>query len=181
MRLRSVVRCALASGRSGALLVSLVAGMSAGSAALAADAFSLTGTYEGFFVCDNVADGVSGGFGRPMTMEVLQTGDRIDMQNTVALEASGPPSQTRFRGRLAAAASGGGVVAGYAEVCDATFPHKEMVRIFPVSPARQPFSFAADTVFVADSVPGMSGLVVESCKWSLTRVSTDTPRFKACP
>ena len=154
--------------------------MFSGSAALAADAFSLTGTYEGFFVCDNVADGVSGGFGRPMTMDIVQTGDRIHMRNTVAVETSGPPSQTSFRGRLVAAAPGDGVVAGYAEACSATFSHKEMVRIFPVSPARQPFSFAAETVFVSETVPGMSGLIVESCKWSLTRVSTEKPQFEAC-
>ena len=29
-----------------------------------ADDFTLTGTYEGFFVCDDVVDGAGGGFGR---------------------------------------------------------------------------------------------------------------------
>jgi len=181
MALQFTGRSALASVRGPALAVSLAAAVALGpSATQAADAFSLTGTYQGFFVCDNVTNGVSGGFGRAMTMEVVQTGDRIDMQNSVVVAASGPPSQTTFRGRLVAAAPGDGVVAGYAEVCRSTFPHKELVRIFPVSPARQPFSFAADTVFVSEAVPGMSGLVVEGCKWALTRVSTEMPQFKVC-
>lgn len=54
--------------------------------ATAAD-FTLTGTYEGFFVCDDVTDGQGGAFGRAMTMEVVQSGDRIDMRNTVAVDA----------------------------------------------------------------------------------------------
>lgn len=146
--------------------------------ATAAD-FTLTGTYEGFFVCDNVADGRSGAFGRPMTMAVVQSGDVIAMRNTVAVDPSGPPSHTLFRGRVAADA--GGAVAGYVEACGGSFPHKELVRIFPASPSRAPFSFAADTVFVSDGVPGLSaGLVVESCKWALTRVSTETPMVEVC-
>jgi hypothetical protein len=147
--------------------------------ASAAD-FSLTGTYEGFFVCDDVTDGQGGAFGRAMTMEVVQSGDHVAMRNTVAVDPSGPESHTLYRGRVAAGA--GGSIAGYVEACGGTFPHKELVRIFPALPSRQPFSFAADTVFVSDAVPGVGGkLVAESCKWALTRVSTETPEFEACP
>jgi hypothetical protein len=151
----------------------------AATPAVAAE-FSLTGTYQGFFVCDHSAGGAGGGFGRAMTMEIVQTGDRIAMRNTVAVDPSGPESHTLFRGRVAADA--GGAVSGYAEVCDSTFPHKELIRILPASPTRAPFSFAADTVFVSEAVPGIGDeLVVESCKWALTRVSTETPAFEACP
>ncbi len=147
--------------------------------ATAAD-FTLTGTYEGFFVCDDVTGGQGGAFGRAMTMEVVQSGDRIDMRNTVAVDASGPESHSLYRGLVAADADGS--VSGYVEACGGTFPHKELVRIFPASPSRAPFSFAADTVFVSEAVPGVGDkLVVESCKWALTRVSTETPRFEACP
>jgi hypothetical protein len=147
--------------------------------AMAAD-ITLTGTYEGFFVCDHVAAGESGGFGRAMTMEVVQTGDEIAMRNTVAVDPSGPESHTLYRGRVVAGA--GGAISGYAEVCGGTFPHKELVRIVPASPSRAPFSFAADTVFVSEAVPGMGDrLVVESCRWALTRVATETPEFEACP
>ena len=100
-----------------------------------------------------------------MAMEIVQSGDRIDMRNTVVVDPSGPESHTLFRGRVAADA--GGAVAGYAEACGGTFPHKELVRIFPASPSREPFSFAADTVFVSEAVPGVGDkLVVESCKWA---------------
>ncbi len=101
------------------------------------------------------------------------------MRSTVAVDPSGPPSHTVFRGHVAAAA-GDGALSGYAKVCDSTFPHKELVRIFPASPSRQPFGFAADTVFVSDAVPGVHGLVAESCKRALERVSTVTPTFGAC-
>lgn len=142
--------------------------------------FSLTGTYEGFFVCDHVAGGESGGFGRAMIMDVVQTGDAIAMRNTVAVDPAGPQSHTLFRGRVAAGP--GGAISGYAEVCGGTFPHKELVRIVPASPSRAPFSFAADTVFVAEAVPGIGDkLVVESCKWALTRVSAEVPAFEPCP
>jgi hypothetical protein len=141
--------------------------------------FSLTGTYEGFFVCDHIVGGAGGGFGRAMTMEIVQTGDVIAMRNTVKVDPTGPESHTLFRGRVAVDA--GGAISGYAEVCGGTFPHKELVRIFPASPSRAPFSFAADTVFVAETVPSIGDkLVVESCKWALTRVSAEVPKFEAC-
>jgi hypothetical protein len=143
-----------------------------------ADDVTLTGTYEGFFVCDDVTDGEGGAFGRAMTMEVVQSGAEIAMRNTVAVDPSGPESHTLYRGRVAAA---GGPVSGYVEACGGTFPHRELVRIVPASPSREPFSFAADTIFVSDAVPGVGDkLVVESCKWALTRVSTETPEFEPC-
>jgi hypothetical protein len=163
--------------RLGSLVIAVV--LASTAAVAAEDSSSLTGTYQGFFVCDDVTDGAGGGFGRAMTMEVVQSGERVDMRNTVAVDPSGPPSQTVFRGHVAAA-PGDGSVSGYVEACDSTFPHKELIRIFPASPARQPFGFAADTVFVSDAVPGVHGLVAESCKWSLERVSTETPTFKPC-
>jgi len=146
--------------------------------ATAAD-FSLTGTYDGFFVCDHIAGGAGGGFGRAMTMEIVQTGDRIALRNTVKVDPAAPESHTLYRGRVVAGA--GGSISGYAEVCGGSFPHKELVRIFPASPSRDPFSFAADTVFVSEAVPGAGDkLVVESCKWALARVSTEVPEFDAC-
>ena len=169
--MRSIARTAAACG---AILIAWLV------VPAAAAEFSLTGSYQGFFVCDDVTDGEAGGFGRAMAMEIVQSGDRIDMRNTVAVDPSGPESHTLYRGRVAADA--GGAIAGYAEVCGGTFPHKELVRIFPASPSREPFSFAADTVFVSDAVPGVGAkLVVESCKWALTRVSTETPQFEPCP
>jgi hypothetical protein len=145
-----------------------------------ADDFTLTGTYQGFVVCDDVTGGEGGAFGRAMTMDVVQTGDAIAMRNTVAVDPAGPASHTLYRGRVAQDAAG--AVSGYAEACGGTFPHKELVRIAPASPSRAPFNFAADTIFVSDAVPGVGGkLVAETCKWALTRVSTETPEVEVCP
>ncbi len=163
--------------RTAAILAAIFLAATVGPSAAAE--FSLTGTYRGFFVCDHVADGAGGGFGRAMTMAIVQSGDRIDMRNTVAVDPTDPESHTLYRGRVAADA--GGAASGYAEVCGGSFPHTELVRIFPASPTREPFSFAADTVFVSEAVPGVGDkLVVESCKWALTRVSMETPEFEAC-
>jgi hypothetical protein len=151
------------------------------AAAMAAERFDLTGSYEGFVVCDNVTGGIASTFGRPMTFAIVQTGDRIDARNTVEVDPSQDASHTVFRG-WAIASAAGDWVSGYLEVCDSSFPHDEMIRIFPASTTAETFSFAADTVFAAEAVPGMGeNLVVESCKWSLARTSIELPSFEPCP
>ena len=151
------------------------------TAAAAGEPFDWTGTYRGFVVCDDVTAGAAGSFGASMILEIVQTGDQIDARNTVEVAPSQPPSHTLFRGRVMTSPAGD-TVSGYVEVCDATFPHKEMARIFPASTDRDPFGFAADTIFVSQAVPGEEGsLVVESCKWSLKRTSTEKPSFEPCP
>lgn len=116
-----------------------------------------------------------------MILEVVQTDDRIDARNTVEVAPSLPPSHTLFRGGVMASPAGH-TVSGYVEACDATFPHEEMARIFPASTDREPFGFAAATIFVSQAVPGEEGkLVAESCKWSLTRTSTERPSFEPYP
>jgi uncharacterized cupredoxin-like copper-binding protein len=150
------------------------------TAAAADEAFDWSGSYEGFVVCDDVTAGAGGAFGLPMSLTIVQSGDRIDAQNTVQVTPSGQASHTLFRGRVAADAAGD-TVSGYLEACDATFAHKELIRIFPTATTRMPFAFAADTVFVSEAVPGEAGkLVVESCKWSLKRVATNSPDFAPC-
>lgn len=159
----------------------LVAAIALPAAATAAEPFAWTGSYEGFVVCDNVAAGKGGSFGRPMTLAIVQTGDVIDARNTVEVAPSQGASHTVFRGRVMASTTGE-TVSGYLEVCDATFPHKELIRIFPAATTQDSFGFAADTVFVSEAVPGAGGrLIVESCKWSLTRTSTEKPAFEPCP
>jgi len=158
-----------------------LASMALTGAAQAAEPFEWTGIYEGFVVCDDVTAGAGGTFGLPMTVAIMQTGDRIDARNSVQVEPSRGASHTLYRGRVMSDVAGD-TMSGYLEVCGATFPHKELVRIFPTATARQPFGFAADTVFVSGAVPGEAGmLVVESCKWSLRRTSPEPPTFEPCP
>lgn len=150
------------------------------TAAVAGEPFDWTGTYRGVVACDDVTAGAGGSFGAQMTLEIVQTGERIDARNTVEVVPSQGASHTSYRGKAMANADDN-TVSGYLEVCDATFPHKEMVRIFPASTDREPFGFATDTVFVSEAVPGKEGkLVAESCKWSLKRISTERPSFEPC-
>ena len=147
----------------------------------AAQPASLTGTYEGHFVCDRVISGSAGGFSRRFSAHIRQTGARIDMETfaLISPETRGKPSL--YAGKLQQTA-GGAVISGYLEACKGRFDYKEMVRIFPATVSDSEFSFAADTIFVTEALPGADGkLVVEACKWALKRVSTETPDFEPCP
>jgi hypothetical protein len=108
-----------------------------GGAAQAAERFDWTGTYEGFVVCDDVTAGAGGTFGLPMTVAIIQTGDRIDTRNSVQVDPSQDAAHTLFRGKVMSDPSGD-TVSGYLEVCGATFPHKELTRIFPEPPSFAP-------------------------------------------
>ena len=148
---------------------------------VAAQPASLTGTYEGHFVCDRVISGSAGGFSRQFSAHIRQTGERIDMETfaLISPETRGKPSL--YAGKLQDSA-GGAVVSGYLEACKGRFDYKEMVRIFPATTSGSAFSFAADTIFVSSALPGAEGkLLVESCKWALKRVSSDAPEFETCP
>jgi len=147
----------------------------------AAEGFSWNGSYEGHFVCDHVIGGAAGGFSRSFFAHIRHSGSRIDME-TIALispETKGKPSL--YRGKLQETA-GGSVTSGYLEACKGRFDYKELVRIFPATSSGKSFSFAADTIFVSEALPGAEGkLVAESCKWALKRVSAEAPEFKTCP
>ncbi len=159
----------------------LAAALIAGSAV--AEPFSWDGTYEGHFVCDHVIDGVAGGFSRPFTVMMRQSGDRIDLASQAAVNPSGDDPLSLYRGRLVgtAQAEAGRVMSGYLEVCDPRFPYRELVRLFPATPRAESFTFSAATIFVSDQLPGAEGrLLVESCNWALTRVSSEIPDFEPC-
>ena len=158
-----------------ALLISLIA------APAAAEGFSWTGSYEGHFVCDDVTAGAAGGFSRPFEARIIHSGSDIDVAVSAVVEPSVGASPSRYRGKLQETA-GGAVMSGYLEVCSGRFEYKEMVRIFPATNTGKTFSFAADTIFVTEALPGADGkLVVEACKWALKRVATETPDFQPCP
>ncbi|WP_108882330.1 hypothetical protein [Anderseniella sp. Alg231-50] len=147
----------------------------------AAEGFSWTGTYEGHFVCDHVNGGAAGGFSRSFLANIRHTGTSLDVETfaVISPETKGKPSL--YRGKVQEIA-GGKVMAGYLEACKGRFDYKELVRIFPATSAGQSFSFAADTIFTTEALPGAEGrLVVESCKWALKRVSAEVPEFEACP
>lgn len=146
-----------------------------------AEPISWTGTYEGHFVCDHINGRAAGGFSRAFQAHVRHDGTALDVETfaLISPETKGKPSL--YSGKVQDIA-GGQVMAGYLEACKGRFDYKELVRIFPASGVGQSFSFAADTIFITEALPGAEGrLVVESCKWALKRTSTDVPEFETCP
>jgi len=150
------------------------------SARSAEDAFSWTGSYQGFVTCDDATGGVFGTFARPVTAGIVQTGEAIVLDLSVVVESDVGVTSTTFRGEVMSS-SAGDVSTGYVESCKGSFPHTELARFFPASTRSEGFAFTADTIFVSKDVPGAAGkLVVESCRWSLVRISTEAPEVGGC-
>ncbi len=146
----------------------------------AEEAFSWTGTYEGMFACDDVTDGRASSFGRDMKVQIVQEDDRLTVHTGAVVDSATGTSTSIYTGVVKDSANGD-VSSGYLEICWSSFAYKELLRIFPAATDEENFGFAADTIFVSDSLPGAEGaLVVESCKWSLKRVSTQKPDIAAC-
>ena len=161
-----------------ATAIAVVFAVTAASAA-AAEPFSWTGTYQGFFVCDNVTAGVPSNFGRSMTLHIHQDSDVLNVEIDSVVDAS--VGGSLYHG-LVTRSPAGDIESGFLEVCRPSFPYKELVRIFPAGTTGDGFGFSADTVFVTDGLPGIEGkLVVESCKWSLDRIKSEVPDFETCP
>jgi hypothetical protein len=144
-----------------------------------ADDFSLTGSYEGLYACDSTTGGVPSTWARPMEAGVIQDGDKftIDLRYTDRKELGGEYSL--YAGQLALSPSGE-ILSGYFGACSGTFPSKELARIFPAATASVPFSMSITSIWASDSVPNTPGLTVQTCKWSLTRKSTQTPVVRPC-
>jgi len=144
-----------------------------------ADPFSMTGQYDGLYACDSTTDGVPGTWSRPMSAAIVQDGTsiRIDMLYDDAHEGGGEYSL--YEGEIAPSPDGS-IVTGYVGACGGTFPSLELVRLFPAATATTPFQFAANSIWASSTVPNTPGLTVQSCTWSLTRSSTDTPTVRPC-
>ena len=74
----------------------------------------------------------------------------------------------------------GKLLSGYFGACGGTFPSKELARIFPSATTTSPFAMSITSVWASDKVPNIPGLTVQTCKWSLTRKSTETPVVRPC-
>jgi hypothetical protein len=114
--------------------------------AVAEQRFSWTGTYEGFFVCDDVTDGVPSSFGRPMTVRIVQTGDRLDL----ALDSDVGPSTALYRGAVRTSPRGD-MVSGFVKACVGPSPTRSLFGSF--RPGRQWTAFALPPI----SRPGCRG------------------------
>ena len=145
-----------------------------------AAAFSLTGTYKGVVACDSTTAGEASTWGWNIELLILQDGTdlRVDYKYVDTAELGN--EYTLYSGKAATSADGS-VVSAYFKSCDASFPADELVRIAPTSTKVKDFGFAADSIWASDQVPNLPGLTVQSCRWSLTRESTDAPTVRACP
>ena len=147
--------------------------------AVHAEGFSLTGQYEGRYACDSTTAGVPSSWSDPMSAGIVQGGDKIsiDLRYTDTQELGAEYSL--YSGSIALTPDGT-LVSGYFEACGGTFPSKELARFFPASTTSAPFSLSVTSVWASDQVPNIPGLTVQTCIWSLTRVSTETPKIRAC-
>lgn len=144
-----------------------------------ADSFSLTGEYEGRYACDSTTAGIPSSWSDPMRAGIVQNGNSIaiDLRYTDKQELGAEYSL--YTGSVAQTPDGR-LVSGYFEACGGTFPSKELARFFPASTASAPFSLSVTSVWASDQVPNIPGLTVQTCIWSLKRVSTSTPEIRSC-
>ncbi|MEM9360395.1 MAG: hypothetical protein AAGB04_29815 [Pseudomonadota bacterium] len=144
-----------------------------------ADDLSLTGTYSGVVACERTENGLPGIFRLDLDIRVRQSGDRLDVATwTAEDEALQRRTASLYSGKAVAA---NGQVSGYLTACRPDFEYVETIRILPTVKTQADFGFAADTIFVTESLPGREGhLIVESCRWIMTRNSTDVPEMQTC-
>ncbi|WP_281929559.1 hypothetical protein [Roseibium album] len=149
------------------------------NSANAGEAFSWTGSYEGFVACDRVMNGAPSTFGRALALHFVQDGNVLHIATEIDDPSLG--NKASLYNGLVMASPAGDFTSGYLEACQSRFPYKELIRIFPASTTSDEFGFSASTVFVTDSLPGAEGaLLVENCRWSATRVSREVPKIKKC-
>ncbi|WP_170546653.1 hypothetical protein [Ruegeria arenilitoris] len=143
-----------------------------------AESFSLTGQYEGMYACDSTTGGVPSSWSDPMTAGIVQDGDRISIDLLYTDKQELGAEYSLYTGSVALAPNGT-LVSGYFEACGGTFPSKELARIFPAATDTS-FSFSVTSVWASDQVPNLPGLTVQTCTWSLKRVSTEPPKVRPC-
>ncbi|MCG7521399.1 hypothetical protein [Ruegeria sp. Ofav3-42] len=144
-----------------------------------AETFSLTGQYEGRYACDSTTGGVPASWSDPMRAGIVQDGDDISIDLLYTDKQELGAEYSLYSGSIALSPDGT-LISGYFEACGGTFPSKELARFFPASTSSAPFSLSVTSVWASDQVPNIPGLTVQTCIWSLTRVSTDTPKIRSC-
>ncbi|MFY2822871.1 hypothetical protein [Ruegeria sp. MALMAid1280] len=160
------------------LSTAITLALAGGLAPAHAESFSLTGQYEGMYACDSTTGGVPSSWADPMRAGIVQDGDRMSIDLLYTDKQELGAEYSLYTGSVALAPDGK-LVSGYFESCGGTFPSKELARLFPAA-TDTPFSFSITSVWASDQVPNLPGLTVQTCTWSLRRVSTDTPEVRPC-
>ena len=149
------------------------------STAAHAEGFSLTGSYEGLYACDSTTGGVPSTWASSMEAGIVQTGDTFTIDLKYIDKQELGHEYSLYAGKLAVSPSGD-IVSGYFSACGGTFPSQEIARIFPAATGAATFSMSITSVWASDSVPNLPGLTTQTCTWSLTRTSTETPVVRPC-
>lgn len=150
-----------------------------GAGSVWAEEFALTGQYEGLYACDSTTAGAPSTWSRPMSAGIVEADGKIaiDLRYTDKQELGAEYSL--YEGQIAVSEAHG-LLSGYFEACGGSFPSKELARIFPSVIGVDDLSFSVTSVWASDQVPNIPGLTVQTCKWSLTRTSTDAPKIRRC-
>ena len=143
--------------------------------------FNLTGTYQGYYVCDSTLDGIPSTWNEVINVSISEIEDPFLPSNRKAFfaelnyiaEEELGDQYTLYRGEYATSPSGD-ILSGYLNSCGATYPALELGRIFPSSTA-DPFGMTITSIWTSSEVPNLPGLFSQECKWSITRVDNNTP------
>ena len=138
-----------------------------------------TGSYSGIVACERTEDGRPGVFQLRLDIRVLHEGDQLHIATwTAEDEALKRRKASLYKGK---AVTADGRISGYVTACRPDFDYQESVRILPALPTENGLSFAAETIFITEALPGREGhLIVESCRWVMVRKSAETPTMERC-
>jgi hypothetical protein len=160
-------------------LSSILGSLAFGSTALAQDGSeaSLTGIWEGIYVCDDSQAGVQVNFVAEDRVEITEKDDilrlrRVTEDGATSLLYEGPVAALASSERFEAMVS----------VCGGSYTAKEMVRLRRVQVNEDGSgSFDAESLYESADAPGFEGdQIFGTCKWAYERVSTSNPRVPRC-
>ena len=160
-------------------LSSMLGSLAFGSTALAQDGSeaSLTGIWEGIYVCDDSQAGVQVNFVAEDRVEITQKDGllrlrRVTQDGADSLLYEGPVAALVSSERFEAMVS----------VCGGSYEAQEMVRLRRVQVNDDGSgSFDAESLYESADAPGVEGdQIFGTCKWAYERVSTSNPRVPRC-
>jgi hypothetical protein len=160
-------------------LGSMLGSLTFGSSALAQDGSeaSLTGIWQGIYVCDDSEAGVQVNFVADDRVEITQQDGLLRLRRVTQDGAD----FLLYEGPVVALASSERVEA-MVSVCGGSYKAKEMVRLRRVQVNEDGSgSFDAESLYDSADAPGKEGVqIFGTCKWAYERASTSNPRVPRC-
>jgi len=160
-------------------LGSMLGSLAFGSTALAQDGSeaSLTGIWEGIYVCDDSQAGVQVNFVAEDRVEITEKDGLLRLRRATQDGAD----SLLYEGPVVALASSERFEA-MVSVCGGSYKAKEMVRLRRVQVNEDGSgSFDAESLYESADAPGFEDVqIFGTCKWAYERVSTSDPRVPRC-